>query len=121
MTCEPTPTGQSLWVTAQQEMGWPNHTPGSGQERFLIATVIPCRALEQDIKKSLSEESSMEAPSGTSGGLAGSPKRSRGALAQERVEKSQSLWRRRWAMLGERKGCWGCWDQLHLDTLQLLG
>lgn len=46
----------------------------------------------------------MEAPSGTCGGRAGSPRRSRGALAQERVEKGRRLWRRRWAMLGESKG-----------------
>lgn len=63
----------------------------------------------------------MEAPSGTSGGPVGSPQRSRGPPAQKRVEKGQSLWRRRWAMLGERKGCWRCWDQVHLDTLELLG
>ncbi|XP_066187582.1 serine/threonine-protein kinase ULK1 isoform X5 [Sylvia atricapilla] len=36
----------------------------------------------------------MEAPSGTCGGPAGSPRRSRGGLAQERVEKGQSPWRR---------------------------
>lgn len=102
------------------DWGWPNCTPGSGQQRFLIATLIPCRALEQDIEKSLSEESSMEAPSGTSGGPVGSPQRSRGPPAQKRVEKGQSLWRRRWAMLGERKGCWMCWDQVHLDPLELL-